>query len=374
MAEGIRVRNGKKGRTYEASVYSPGDRKKIRQSFPTLAAARSWRRDALKGVKDRTLSATQAPTLREAAADFIQGTQSGAVRDKDGKPYKPSTMRGYERALNRRILPELGAMRLNEIERSHLNALIKKLRAEGLGDSTVRNALDPIRAIYRVAVDEDEVVAVNPTRNLKLPKGKGRRDRILTRDEAVQWLDAIRVEDRALWATAFYAGLRRGELRALRVRDVDFDKNEITVSSTWDEKAGEVPPKSEAGIRTVPLMKILRSHLIAHKLRTGNTEGDLLFGRTAADPFVPSSVGNRAKTDWKRAELNPLTLHDARHTFASLLIDVGANPKAIQEFMGHSTIQMTFDVYGHLMPGKRDEVREQLDAYLDAAPVLQLAQ
>ena len=60
-------------------------------------------------------------------------------------------------------------------------------------------------------------------------------------------------------------------------------------------------------------------------------------------------------------------MHEARHTFASLLIDAGANPKAIQTFMGHSKIQTTFDTYGHLMPGSHDEVRERMDAYLGAA-------
>ncbi len=58
------------------------------------------------------------------------------------------------------------------------------------------------------------------------------------------------------------------------------------------------------------------------------------------------------------------TLHECRHTFASLLIDSGANPKAVQEFMGHSKIQTTFDVYGHLFPGSHDEVRARMDAYL----------
>jgi integrase len=62
--------------------------------------------------------------------------------------------------------------------------------------------------------------------------------------------------------------------------------------------------------------------------------------------------------------LRPITLHECRHTFASLLIDAGANPEAIQQFMGHSKIQTTFDVYGHLLPGSHDEVRQRMDLYL----------
>lgn len=65
--------------------------------------------------------------------------------------------------------------------------------------------------------------------------------------------------------------------------------------------------------------------------------------------------------------LRPITLHECRHTFASLLIDAGVNPKAIQEFMGHATIEETFSRYGHLMPGARNQARVLLDAYMDSA-------
>ena len=69
------------------------------------------------------------------------------------------------------------------------------------------------------------------------------------------------------------------------------------------------------------------------------------------------------------AGLRPITLHECRHTFASLMIAAGVNPKAIQEFMGHARMQITFDTYGHLMPGSRDEVRRRMDAYLAGFPV-----
>jgi integrase len=87
-------------------------------------------------------------------------------------------------------------------------------------------------------------------------------------------------------------------------------------------------------------------------------------------------TGKRAKDAWSAAGLEPITLHEARHTFASLLIDSGANAKAVQEFMGHSKIQTTFDTYGHLLPGSHDEVRQRMDAYLLGAvePVVEGAE
>ena len=92
-----------------------------------------------------------------------------------------------------------------------------------------------------------------------------------------------------------------------------------------------------------------------------------MFGRSARVPFAASSVSKRGRRAIKAAGLGPITLHDGRHTFASLLIAAGVNAKAIQTFMGHATIQMTFDQYGHLMPGSREQARELADAYLDAA-------
>jgi integrase len=201
-----------------------------------------------------------------------------------------------------------------------------------------------------------------PRNTLELPRPDGRRDRIADRDEAAKLLAALPDFDRALWACAFYAGLRRGEIRALLWSDVDLGKSEIRVERTWDAFEGPINPKSEAGRRKIPILAVLRDYLDEHKLRTGRNREELVFGRSATAPFCPATVRNRALRAWKG--MKPIGLHEARHTFASLLIDAGTNPKAIQTFMGHASISITFDVYGHLMPGSRDEVRERMDAYL----------
>jgi integrase len=177
-------------------------------------------------------------------------------------------------------------------------------------------------------------------------------------------LEPLPDSDRALWAVAFYAGLRRGEIQALRVCDVDLGASLIRVERGWDQVEGVIEPKSAAGRRTVPLLAVLRDHLDEHLLRIGRTGEELVFGRTLMKPFAPSTIDNRAQECWAAAELEPISLHEARHTFASLLIDSGANAKAVQEFMGHAKVQTTFDVYGHLLPGSHDEVRERMDAYL----------
>jgi len=364
MAEGIEVRKGQKGRkSYRASVWSARDEKLIRKTFPTLAAAKSWRRDALVELEKGRLRPPDPQTIEEAATEFLEGARKGSVRDRSGREYKPSTIRGYERALNLRILPELGSVRLTDLRRKHVQKLVDDMAADGKSGSTIRNTLDPLRAIYRRAMSR-ELVGVNPTSHLELPSAKSKRDRIASPAEAAKLLAALPQSDRALWATAFYAGLRRGELRALRVEDIDLGKSEIHVRRSWDAVEGDIDPKSEAGTRIVPLLAVLRDYLDAHLMTTRREGSELVFGREPDLPFIPSTVRNRALEAWGESELGPIGLHECRHTFASLLIDAGANPKAIQEFMGHATIQMTFDRYGHLMPGRRDEIRSRLDSYL----------
>ncbi|HEX8083375.1 MAG TPA: tyrosine-type recombinase/integrase [Solirubrobacteraceae bacterium] len=137
------------------------------------------------------------------------------------------------------------------IRGAELQALVDRLLVAGHNPSTIRNTLLPVRAIFRRAVARGEV-AVNPTRGLELPAVRGRRERIVSPEEARRLLDALE-RDRALWATALYSGLRMGELRALEWDAVDFDRGLIHVRRTWDHKEGPVEPKSRAGRRSVPL-------------------------------------------------------------------------------------------------------------------------
>lgn len=351
---------------WEAWVWLAREGKRVHKSFPTEVEAKTWRADASGAAKAGTLRPPSKQTLREAADAWLEGAEAGTIRDRSGRAYKPSTLRGYRRSLEQRVLPTFGPYQLSELRRGDVQAWLDRMLGEGLAPATIRNALNPLQAIYRHALRRD-LVAANPTRELDLPTAKGRRDRIATATEAASLIDALPVAERACWATAFYAGLRRGELRALRWGDVDLGRSEIRVERSWDEREGEIDPKSQTSARTVPILAVLRDHLLAHKLEDGGDPGALVFGRSPGQAFVASTVRNRAVKAWEAAGLEPITLHECRHTFASLLIDAGVNAKAIQTFMGHATIEMTFGQYGHLMPGSRDQARELVDRYLEAA-------
>jgi integrase len=396
MAEGIRKLHSKGcpgkgggrcrcGGGYEAFVYDPREQKKIRKTFKQRGEAKSWRGEAKKAVDQGALRSMPRDdrTLGEALAELVEGMKKGRIRPRGKESYKPNTIRSYERALRVHIEPRpIAKLKVARVRKSDVEHLVEELLADEkeLSSRTVSNVLNPVQALYRREVRRERL-GYNPTEGIDLPTGQSKKPkRIANKEEAAELLAALPEEDRPIWATAFYAGLRRGELQALRACDIALGDSRINVVHGWDQEEGQIDPKSYAGERSLPLLAILRDYLDEHLIRTGRTGEDLVFGRTATEAFYPSTIDNRAKRAWEAANdrereaaererrspklLEPITMHDCRHTFASLLIDANANAKAIQEFMGHEKITTTYDTYGHLLPGAHDEVRERMDAYL----------
>lgn len=374
MAAGIEVRHRKScskprsdgrccGASYRASVWSQRDGKRIRKVFPTRAAAVLWRQDAAVALRKGILRPTKAVRLQEAADEWLDAARAGMVMNRSGDPYKPSAIRSYERSLRLRVLPQFGGLKLADLRALDLQDFVDELVAAGSSPSTVTSTLNPLRAIYKRATVRGEV-GVNPTRGLTLPAIRTRRERIAGPDELGKLLEAL-PGDRCLWATAAYAGLRRGELMALRWERVDLASGLIHVERSWDDVVGSVDAKSKAGRRKVPIPAVLRDHLDEHRLQGGG--GGLVFGRTIDEPFRPHAVTKAADDAWEAAGLERITLHECRHTYASLMIAAGVNAKALSTYMGHANIAITLDRYGHLMPGSEHEAASLLDEYLDDA-------
>jgi integrase len=349
---------------YQAQVFSQRDRRTIRKTFRTISDARAWRAEAHSALRLGTLRAPTRATVYEAAAEWLAFAKSEVIRARSGQPYKPSALRSYEQALRTKVVPELGHLRLSAVTRASVQDLVDKLVASGAKPSTVRNALLPLRAIYRRAISRSEVL-VNPTLGLALPAARERRDRIARPKEARALLEALSADDQVVWATALYAGLRRGEIRGLRWCDVDFDHGLIRVERSWDDKVGAIEPKRRAGRRRVPLAKPLRAYLVAHRLRSSAGEEELVFGRGRGRAINTDTLARRARTAWRKHGLAPIGLHECRHTYAAFMIAAGVNAKALSAYMGHSSVTMTLDRYGHLMPGHEGEAAEMLADYLD---------
>jgi integrase len=349
--------------TYQAQVWVAAQRKPIRRSFRMLAEARAWRQETQVAVRRGEVGAPSARTVREAMETWLAGARAGSIRARSGRRYKPSVIRGYAIAVRTKINPRLGSKRLSAVTRNSLQDLIEQLVADGYSPSSVRNAVMPLRAVFRRAISRGEVPA-NPTRGLEFPANRRGRDRVAAPAEARTLIEAVPESDRALWATAIYAGLRRGELQALRWCDIDLKAGVISVAHGWDREAGLIEPKSAAAERRVPIAKTLRKFLVGQRLRQRGVEEAFVFSATGERPFDPPTIAERARLAWRQAGLEPLSLHECRHTFASLMIAAGVNVKALSTYMGHSTVTLTLDRYGHLLPGNEREAASILDCYL----------
>lgn len=373
--------------SYRAVVYSKREKATVRKTFSgpgALAAAKGWRGDMTTDARRGNRVVPSKLTVREAAETWLAGAEADPpiILASTGVPYKPSVLRDYRRDLERIVLLDLGGVRVSELRRRDVQALVDRLVGEGRSGSKVRNAIKPLQVLYRHLLQRDEVQH-NPTTNLQLPNGLGQRDRAASPDEATELLAALPDDLRPLYATAFYAGLRRGELRGLRWEDVNLADGVIHVRRSWDDYEGEVAPKSRKGTRRVPIIGLVRDSLVAQKLRTGGEGRHFVFpGRYNGDPFTPTNVRRKAAKAWasenaRRVEeasergvepilLVPIGLHDCRHTFVSYCHDAGMSLERIGDYVGHSSTYMT-DRYRHLLEGHEAEAARMLDAYLSRA-------
>ena len=198
------------------------------------------------------------------------------------------------------------------------------------------------------------------------PAADGIRDRVASAAEAEALLAAVSEKDRPIWATALYAGLRLGELQALRWSNVDEAVTVISVEHGWDRLEGEIETKTRR-TRTVPIVTPLRLLLLEHKARTGRRDDDLVFGSTMSRPFTPNNISRKARRAWalvfecgcrrerpKRQPqwarnaagtpsaaptcpehgtplLTPIGFHECRHSYVSLMHDAGFTPRRFDQ-------------------------------------------
>jgi integrase len=312
--------------------------------------------------------------VAEASRAWLAAARKGVIRTRSGEIYKPGVLRGYSQAFEAKIIPEFGNLRVSAVTRNDVQDLVDRMLGEGLGPSTVKNAILPLRAMYRRLASRSEV-AKNPTLGLSLPANRARRERVAGPVEADRLLAVLGPEDRTVFATALYAGLRRGEIKGLRWCDVDLEAGLIRVERGWDDVEGPIAPKSRAGRRRVPLARPLRALIVEHRLRRGSPGGDeLVFGRAGGRPMNTEWVTRRARKTWEQAGLESIGLHECRHTYASFMVAAGVNAKALSTYMGHSSITVTLDRYGHLMPGSEDQAAQLLADYLAReSPVVPVA-
>jgi integrase len=277
---------------------------------------------------------------------------------------------GYESVLNRHVLPRFGAREVGSIERPEIRRLVVELSRTELSANSVRNVLNVVKGVCRHAV-EAGVLRSSPAAGLAAPRGQRREMAVATDSQVAAIAALVPDEHSTLIYAAAYTGLRAGELFALRVRDVDLMRGRAHVRRAVAEVHGQLVvgvPKSGRE-RTVSIPPFLRD-MFAEQVASVETQSEeLIFTSPAGTPLRISNFYPRVfRPAADAAGLPHLRFHDLRHTCAAFLIDSGAHPRAIMERLGHSSITVTMDTYGHMLPSLDDDLTAALeDRYRSAS-------
>jgi integrase len=316
----------------------------------TKHTAEDWLRDTLDEARRRgapSLLATGV-TFADAAAEFLRYAEHD-------RGCKPSTLRDYRSRLNAHLLPAFGSRRVDEVTTRDIErwrAAMVGSRGVPLTNKSKNNLVVLLHGIFRRAMSVYELAA-NPVAMVERQRIRSAGDIEVFEPQEVWALAraASSEQDRAIYLTAAFTGLRRGELLALQWRDVDFVSQAIRVRGNW--AAGQLTTPKSGKVRSVPLAPDVARVLAQLGERPNHTsEDDLVFAAVAGGHLDGDALSSRYRAALKRANLRPLRFHDLRHTFGTRMI-AKADVRRVQEWMGHADIQTTMK-YLHYAPRAGD--------------------
>lgn len=357
------------------------DRKKEADAFELTASSE---------VRDGTHTAdSQSITVAKAGELWIKRA--------DREDLEPSTIAAYRQHLKLHIVPFLGARKLNQLTKPMVETFRDDLLEAGRSRPMVSRVLRSLTSIVSEA-ERVGYVAKNPCKGITLRRGKREKPKVMPPSKEdmralIAQSEKARPMDHAMMLVLIFAGLRASELRALTWANVDLDRGAITVTQRADFRNVIGPPKSQAGWRTIPIPAGVTSALVKWKAECPPSDLGLVFPSGKGTPIfhpnlvlgfqepiqIAAGITRLAMKDGKPIEDKDgqpvregrYTLHCFRHAAASLWIEQHVAPKRVQSWMGHSSIQVTFDTYGHLFAAVEDDslVMAKLEAGVLGKPV-----
>jgi integrase len=324
-----------------------GDRQ--RKHFPTRKAADGFR-ISIEGQLQAGIYRPDASrlTLAQAAEALLAHCEGRHRRDERMTRKMLVVYRGH---IRNHILPGIGEWRLSALTAKAIGEFRDRLRDAGVTVPTARKILATLHTLLEYAISQDWI-ATNPAHSVRVigPRSEG-SERIVppSKAELRRVIDAAPEPLRLMLIFAAATGVRAGEQWACRWQDVDFDGAQLRICRRVDAYKNEGPPKSAAGVRTVPLSASLVAALQAWKLRSRFARPeDLIFPDGRGNHVGHSDILNR-----QFAPLRPgFNWHGLRHFAVSCWIEAGLKPKTIQTFAGHASLAITMDRYGHLFPSE----------------------
>jgi integrase len=326
----------------------------------TKRTAETWLRRTLDEARRGAL-----PGMVRTGATFAEAAKEWLRFIEEDRERKPSTVHDYRSVLDVHLLPAFGEMPIEAITPELVERWRRSLT--GLSTRSKNKLLVLLHGIFRRAQAVYRVPA-NPLALIeKHPQRSSGDIEVFAPDEVWALVRAAASEqDAAIYLTAAFTGLRRGELLALRWRDVDFSGATIRVRASY--ASGHLTTPKSGKVRAIPMAPDVASALAQLRRREHwVADDDLVFPGETGRYLDGSALSRRYKMALRRARLRPLRFHDLRHTFGTRMI-AKADIRRVQEWMGHSNIQTTMQ-YLHYAP-REEDAKLVAEAFKLADPVV----
>lgn len=325
-----------------------GNRKKsMKRGFKTKREAEEWLQNFL---------ATKQADFNMLFEDFLKIYYS----DMDTR-LREHTMRTKKYVFELKILPYFGKMKMNEITASDIRKWQSELIKQGYAPTYLKTINNQLAALFNYAVRYYDLPN-NPCRKAgSMGKGKADEMNFWTKEEFDKFIDAIMNKQQSYMAfmTLFWTGIRIGELLALNVAGVDFEKRTISITKSYQRMGGRdviTEPKTPKSKRVIAIPQFLVVDLQDYVNSMYWVQGeDRLF------PITKYYLEHEMQRGIKESGVKRIRIHDLRHSHASLLVEMGFSPLEIANRLGHEKIETTLNTYSHLYPDKREQLADRLD-------------
>ncbi len=309
------------------------------------------------------------------------------------KVIRNNTKMYYTQLFTKHIEPSLGRKKLKDVTQLNIRALLKELDQKGYHYETKNKVRIMLLDMFDKAMI-DNYVLKNPCKGIRLARDEKKEMRVFSREEQAEFFECSKgtFYDN-LFVVAVSTGLRQGEICALTWDDIDFERKEISVTKTllYQKLEGDTqkefhinPPKTRTSKRTVPISRqceialkkqyIQRNNVMSRK-SAKPSEGfeNLLFTTKYGTPICNQILLDAIKRiieeiNLCRDELEQFEMfspHCFRHTFATRCFEAGIQPKTVQTYLGHATLQMTMDLYTSVLENHKQEEMQKLENVLN---------
>lgn len=343
-----------------------GAGKRLECYFSTLQEAKYWLEEAKYNDRHGNIAASSGMTVEAWFNYWITEIKAKTVR--------PNTIRNYTDRYKKNIHPVIGSMVISEVKPIHCQKILNLMEKEYAG-STIYQALIALYNLFDSALEND-IINKNPvTRSVKSPKKIEKKTRVLTIEEQTAFLEVAKnYKNYEQYMFILQTGCRTGEMIGLKWSDVDFKNRMITIERSMEYRysVGEWrigPPKSKSGYRKIPMTdvcyELLRNLREKRKQMTviSLEHKDFVFLNRKGTPTKNSTYDAHISKLTKKAGIENFSMHTLRHTFATRCIEAGMRPKTLQSILGHSSINITMNLYVHVTDEASKEEMEKFAKY-----------